>query len=171
VQHWISIIEASFLGFKVLPYFNNFKKRIIRSPKFYFSDTGLAAWLLNIRQADSIWSSYMNGALFENLIMSEIHKFINNNGLHTQIYFYKDSNDLECDCIIEWDSKLYLIEIKSAQTIKKELYANLLKFKKLERNVDKLYLIYGGDKNYKLTDINVISWKNVCQAMKEIFVK
>ncbi len=169
ISSWISIIEASFLGFKVLPYLNNYNKRIIRSPKFYFSDTGLATWLLNIRQIDSIWLSYMSGALFENLIISEIHKFIHNNGLHTQIYFYKDSNNLECDCIIEWNTKLYLIEIKSTQTIKKELYANLLTFKKLDKNIDKLYLIYGGDQDYKLSDISIVSWKNLDKALKEIF--
>ncbi|OGO94566.1 MAG: hypothetical protein A3F10_04030 [Coxiella sp. RIFCSPHIGHO2_12_FULL_42_15] len=99
VSHWLSILEASYIVFRLPPYFNNFNKRLIKSPKLYFYDTGLVCYLLGIHSADHLNIHAHAGAIFEGYVISTIKKYFCNLGQSQTLYFWRDSNGLEIDCV------------------------------------------------------------------------
>ena len=116
LKKWLSILEASYVVFHLPPYYSNFGKRLIKSPKIYFSDVGLAAYLLRIRTEDQVSHDPLLGGLFENLVVSEAMKWKYNSRHLEDFYFFRDSNGLEVDLIMEQARKLHLMEIKSSKT-------------------------------------------------------
>ena len=120
-RSWLSLLEASFIVFLLQPYYKNFSKRIIKSPKLYFYDTGLACSLLRINTPENLHTHFLYGSLFENLVIGEIIKDHYHNGVRPQVYYWRESNGTEIDCIIEKeDQKLTAIEIKAGQTFNKD---------------------------------------------------
>ena len=117
IKHWLSILEASFIIFMLPPYFENFGKRIIKSPKLYFYDVGLASYLLNIENIQQVDRDPLRGNLVENLIIVELYKFRNNAGKEPNLYYYRDSQKNEVDVIYKEANDLIPIEIKSSQTM------------------------------------------------------
>jgi len=162
VKSWIGILETSHLVFLLPPYFHNFNKRIIKSPKLYFYDTGLAAWLLGVNNAADLTTHFARGSLFENLIVAELVKQTYHAGRRPQLYFWKDSNQREIDILAEQAGKLTIVEIKSGMTINPHFFDNLLAFQKTAGDaVLHSWLIYGGDDNQQRSQATVRSWRRL----------
>lgn len=145
LKHWLSILEASFVVFRLFPYYRNFGKRLVKSPKIYFTETGLASWLLGIESANEAARDPLHGNLFENLIVSEALKARLNSGREPRLYFWQDSHRNEVDLVYEKQRKLIPIEIKSAMTWSRELAQNISKFQQAVSDSETGYLLYAGD--------------------------
>jgi len=159
VRDWLTILQASYIIFLLEPFSVNISKRLIKTPKLYFYDVGLAAYLLGIEQVAHVDSHPLKGALFENMIISEKLKNRFNIGKNQNMYFYRDSSGLEIDLIYPDGSKWCVIEIKSSQTINSHFFKNILNFEKLfPEFISEKYLIYAGDQNQKRSNgIQVVS--------------
>lgn len=151
IRHWISILEASFILLKLPPYFENFGKRVIKSPKYYFTETGLLCYLLGIRNPAQISRDPLVGAIFENLVIVECAKSLYNRGLPADLYYFRDSNGNEVDLLIPEGRQLRALEIKSASTFRMNLLTSLQRFQKLTEQLHSSYLIYNGE-NRSLSD-------------------
>jgi predicted AAA+ superfamily ATPase len=120
---WLALLEAGFLVRRLEPWFRNLGKRLVKAPKLYFTDTGLAAWLIGIRGEAQLATHPLRGALFENLVVMEFFKHALNRGQRPALNFYRDSSGLECDLVVEQGlapGELGLVEAKSAQTFHPE---------------------------------------------------
>ena len=111
IRHWLSILEVSFVVYKLAPYFENFGKRVVKSPKYYFIDTGLLAFLLGIEKPSQISRDPLVGQMFENLVVIECLKTRANQGLLPNLYFYRDSNGNEADILYKHGRELTVIEV------------------------------------------------------------
>lgn len=159
---WLSILESSYIVFLLQPYHQNFNKRLIKSPKLYFYDTGLLNYLLEIRTADELLENRLKGHVFENMILSEYQKINHHQYLHQDYYFWQDSNGHEVDLLMKKSQEFSIFEIKATQTITAGLFKEMDRFEAIAApaTVNKT-LIYGGGEDEKRTNYNVISWKNV----------
>ena len=146
---WLSILQSSYLIYLLKPYHNNFNKRIIKSPKLYFYDTGIACSLLGIKSIEQVNFHATKGALFENLIVSELLKNKFNAGESDNLYYWRDKTGNEVDVITEEAEKLTAIEIKSGATISTDFFKGLNFFSALNtQSIEKL-LVYGGDQTQR----------------------
>ncbi len=160
-KSWVSVLEASFIIFLLQPHFKNFNKRLVKMPKLYFIDTGLASSLLEIQSENQLSTHYLRGALFENFIISEFIKTRLNQGLRNNCYFWRDNKGMEIDCIIESGNRLTPIEIKSGNTFNQDFFRNLNYWNKLSGNpVKNSYVIYGGDSSRDTKDGTLLSWRD-----------
>lgn len=154
IKNWISILEASFIIFKLTPYHNNFGKRIIKSSKIYFTDVGLLTFLLKITSPQQILRDPLVGSIFENLVVVDVLKSRLNKGSLPNLYFYRDENGFEIDLMIDQGSEFTAIEIKSAATFNKDLIKNIEKISKISKQVKNQILVYSGKSgSYKQVDI------------------
>lgn len=167
VNEWISILEASFIVFRLQPYFENFGKRIIKSPKLYFTDTGLAAYLLGIENENQMSRDPLRGHLVENLVLLELMKGRLNQGLDPQLYYYRDVQKNEIDVIFKRGNDLIPIEIKSSKTYNSEFLKSLHFFQNLVTpRAPNGYLIYAGDQEQKIHSIDLINYKRATEILK-----
>jgi predicted AAA+ superfamily ATPase len=159
---WISILEASYLIFLLEPHFPNFNKRVIKSPKLYFYDSGLAAWLLNIREVEHLAFHPLRGNLFEGWVVSELAKMQFNMGLQSNLYFWRDQKGHEIDVLFEKSDRTVPLEIKSGQTLNSSFFKGLDYWEKCSRieNQDS-WLVYGGEKAQFRRNTRVISWMDL----------
>lgn len=165
-KSWISLLEASFIIFLLRPHHRNFNKRLVKMPKLYFFDTGLASSLLEIQSEDQLFSHYLKGYLFENLVIAELVKNRFNNGLKSNCYFWRDNKGNEIDCVVESINGLVPVEIKSGSTFTHEFFRNLNYWNKLSGNpVENSYVIYGGDNDRNTGNGKLLSWKNFLKQM------
>ena len=162
VEKWLSILEASYILYLLTPYHDTFTKRIIKTPKIFFYDTGLACSLLGLKTIEDITLSPWRGHLFECLIISDFYKQFYNTGSQPSLYFWRDKNGyIEVDCIMDRASRLFPIEIKSIATVRSDLFNSLEKWHELAKtNADNSYLVYGGDLTQKRTHGNLVGWKD-----------
>lgn len=162
VRKWQSLLQTSFITYTLPPYFRNFNKRLIKTPKLYFYDTGLACYLLGIRTADELNTHYAKGALFENFVITEVMKNFYNRGILQSLYFWRDRTGNEIDLLVDIGGQLHPTEIKSSQTIHPNFFKNLHYFNKISENEASLAtLIYGGDLNQNRSNGNIKSWNNI----------
>jgi len=167
-KSWLSILEASYLIIKLQPYYENFGKRSIKSSKIYFTDVGLAAYLLDIHNIDQIKRDPLRGQLVENLMVTELFKHRLNRNIPTNFYFYRDSNMNEVDIIFKEGSQLVPIEIKSSQTFHAEFLKGLKYFEKIAKNVaPEGYLIYTGSHEQKIGNFSVLNYKNFGKIFRD----
>lgn len=158
---WLSVLESSYILYRLPPYFNNFNKRLIKSSKIYFYDTGIVCHLLGICSVEGLQKSNYYGAIFENFIVSEIIKNRKNKEQFGEVYFYRDSTGNEVDVLIENEGSLLPIEVKSAIKIQKEHHKNLKWFQKVFRQEGGI-LLYAGEENESFpNEIEQLSWTNV----------
>ena len=163
---WLSVLETSYIIYFLQPYHKNLNKRIIKSPKLYFHDTGLACSLLGLEDATQVKTHYLKGALFENFIINEFIKHRFNNGNRVNLYFWQSKTKKEVDLIYEVGGKQFLFEIKSGRTINEHFADNLFYWQKLTGTDSKyLHVIHGGDNSIKTSKANFISWKNMKEAI------
>jgi uncharacterized protein len=161
---WISVMEASYLIYLLRPHHRNFNKRLIKAPKLYFLDVGLAAWLLGIHTPEQIRFHAQRGAIFETFVVSEFLKSRFNQGLPSNLFYWRDSKGLEVDLILEAGDRLNAIEIKSGQTIAPDFFSSLKIWSKLAGQADlPSWLIYGGDKALTSENISIVPWKNIAK--------
>jgi predicted AAA+ superfamily ATPase len=161
-KSWLSVLEASYIIYFLQPFYKNFNKRIVKSPKVYFYDTGLVCSLIGIENELQVKNYHSKGALFENLMINEFLKNRLNNGLTPRLYFWQNKTKQEVDLIVEQGGDLNAYEIKSSMTMNKQHFSNLKYWQNLSgESTDKLNVIFGGDTNYKTADGNYISWKNL----------
>ena len=145
LKEWLNILEASFIVFRLQPYFENFGKRLVKTPKIYFTEVGLAAWLLGIKSADMVSRDPLIGNLFENMVIVESLKARLNSGNPPDMYFFRDQRGFEIDMLIAANRKLYPYEIKSARTWSAGFAANLKVFAERDDKIEKGTVIYAGD--------------------------
>ncbi len=161
VKSWLSVLEASYLIKLLQPYYRNYNKRLIKSPKLYFLDTGLACFLLNIVNKDQLASHPLKGALFETFVLTEILKNRFNSGKTDHLYFFRDNVGNEVDLICEYGEEVRAIEIKSGQTVAEDFFKGLFYFSKLHDKSLKSYVIYGGDQTYARNQVEIVQWKDL----------
>jgi uncharacterized protein len=162
VRAWISLLEASYIVRLLSPWFVNIGKRLIKAPKLYFCDTGLAAWLMGINEQSQIASHPLRGALFENLVVMEFVKHALNQGQVPALHFYRDSAGLEVDLVVEHGmphaqpGQVGLVEIKSGQTFHPEFLYGVKKVAGLlGPRVHRQMLVFGGSENYVRQGVEV----------------
>ncbi len=158
-RRWISILKTSFIVFLLAPYHRNFNKRLIKSPKLYFNDTGVVCHLLGIRNNEQLFAHPARGAVFENYILAEVVKAYTHNRREPPLYFWRDQTGHEVDLLIEDSGMLSPIEIKSGETVGSSMFQSLQWWSRLSGNpVNHAVLVYGGDHAYKQNGIAVRPW-------------
>jgi uncharacterized protein len=158
---WLGLLETSYIIFQLQPWYNNMNKRIVKSPKLYFHDTGLLCFLLGIKSENSLQKNAAYGAIFENWIISEIQKNNCNLALNEKMFFFRDSLGNEVDLIIEKENEPLAIEIKSSKKIDAGMYKGLKYWQKLQPKAQSL-LIHGGPKNEIINDnMSLVPWTEV----------
>ncbi len=161
-RRWISILKTSFLIFLLPPHHRNFSKRLIRSPKLYFHDTGLVCSLLGIKTPDQAQSHPLRGALFENLIVAEAFKTFTHHRQKPPLYFWRDQTGHEIDLLIDTGGQLYPVEIKSGQTVSKGMFDALVWWcTQSGTAIESASLIHGGNETYTRTGVTVRPWFSV----------
>jgi predicted AAA+ superfamily ATPase len=146
-QEWISLLESSYILFRLPPYFSNISKRLIKSPKLYFHDTGLAANLLGIEEVQQIETHPLRGALFENLVISEVMKHRLNQGKRPNLSFFRDAKGHEVDLLVHQANEMIPVEIKSAATVRNDFFKGINYFNKHIHPCGRSILVYDGDHN------------------------
>lgn len=161
-RSWLSVLEASYLVHLLPPYHRNFGKRLVKSPKLYFLDVGLASWLLGIRTPETLMLHPLRGALFETLIVGEFLKDRYNRGLPPDLFFWRDNNGVESDLVFEVGMKLQPVEIKSGGTVTSDyLRAGRRSGRFAGEEAGSPWLIYGGEESYRRNGVEVIGWREI----------
>lgn len=161
-KSWVSVLESSYIVYQLQPYFSNFNKRITKSSKLYFYDTGLLCFLLKITDAESVKLSSLKGSLFENYVITEFIKKNYHNNLLRDIWFWRDAVGHEVDFIWQKTEKLNLVEIKATETIMQDMFKGLNYFEKLKPElIESKSIIQTGLFNQKRTIGDVKSWKSI----------
>lgn len=159
---WLSILESSYIIFLLQPYHQNFNKRLVKSPKLYFYDTGLLCHLLGIRAPAELVENRLKGNIFENMMLAEYQKQNHHRYLHLDYYFWQDSKGREVDMLLKKHNGFDIYEIKATQTITSALFKEMDLFAEiaLPAQVNKT-LVYGGEENQERTNYSVLGWRNV----------
>ncbi len=159
VSEWLSILDASFICFRLQPYFSNRSKRLAKRPKIYFYDTGLACALLGIVDEEQLSNDRLRGSLFENMLIVDMLKRKYNKYTSEEFYFYRTLDGVEVDLVMEKGRKLYPMEIKSSQTFNPDWASSLCKFEaEYSDECEKASIIYGGNESFKFKNINVFGY-------------
>lgn len=159
VQKWVSILETSFMITLLRPYYKNFSKRLIKSPKLYFLDSGLLCYLLQIRKPEELLMHSSRGAIFESWVLSELLKNYYNTAQQPHLYYFRDSNHNEIDIIIDHGQTATAIEVKSGQTLNSDFFKSLVYWRKITDNPEaSAALIYGGDQQCIYKGFSVLPW-------------
>lgn len=158
-KSWLSVLESSYIVFQLQPYFQNFNKRISKTPKLYFYDTGLACFLLDIRESADLDNPTLLGSLFENLVVAEFYKQNYHQYCLKEYWFWRDAQGNEVDLLSKSGQMFELFEVKSTQTILPALFKGLDYFSTLAGDkVKEKTLIYGGQENQDRTHYKVRAW-------------
>ncbi|MBQ0030580.1 MAG: ATP-binding protein [Bacteroidales bacterium] len=162
ITQWLSVLQASYIVTLLPPYFENRTKRLVKSPKFYFNDPGLACYLLDIETPKQLSRDKMRGAIFENMIVMEAIKHRHNQGRDGGVYFYRDSNQNEIDILIKEEGELIAIEVKSAQTYSSSFEDALKKADNwVKEPIKRKIVVYAGDFENSVGEIEVINYKSL----------
>jgi predicted AAA+ superfamily ATPase len=157
---WLSALEQSFITFQLYPYHKNFNKRIVKTPKLYFYDTGLLCHLLKISKTETLLTHPIKGALFENMMIAEYVKQMHHQNNPEDLWFWRDTHGNEIDLIVDKGDQMDIIEFKASQTIKTQMFDGLSKFEEISqiKNLNKS-LVYGGDTSQKRSAGDLVSWR------------
>ncbi|MPM18998.1 hypothetical protein SDC9_65416 [bioreactor metagenome] len=166
IAEWISVLEASYIVFRLPCYYENFGKRLIKNQKLYFTEVGLVTWLLGIHDPAQVARDPLFGGLFENMVVVEAVKALLNAGLDPELIFFRDSAGNEVDLLFRKNhDRLVPVEIKGGMTWNKEFAANILKLRKLSPKFSDGFVIYGGDLTPEIDQIKFINFKNSAQIV------
>lgn len=162
IKSWISVLQASYIIKLLPPFYENISKRLTKTPKLYFYDTGLACYLLDIETEQQLSRDKMRGHLFENFVIMEALKERYNHGKESNLFFYRDSNDVEVDLLLKKGNEYCAIEIKSSQTYHPDFEAGIKSLGKVLNNrlTDKA-VIYAGDFENDTAEIQLLNYKNM----------
>jgi predicted AAA+ superfamily ATPase len=165
---WISVLEASYILFLLTPHYKNFNKRLIKSPKLYFYDTGVACALLGIQNSEQLITHPIRGSLFETWAVSELTKHRFNQGLPPNLYFWRDSQDHEVDILIDQGNSIVPVEVKSGQTITSDYFSGLQYWQTLSGQTTRGWIIYAGNQSQKRQHVDVIGWKQLQELIQHL---
>jgi predicted AAA+ superfamily ATPase len=162
---WLSILETTFVAFRLQPFFANIGKRLVKTPKLHFHDVGLVCWLLGIRDPEQLRLHPLRGPIFETWVVSEILKHRLNRGEHAGLHFYRDRHGIEADIVVEEGQKLTVVEAKSGQTATTELVnAGRPVAEALSGTVQvRRIVVFGGDAGQRRSDTEILSWNELDQ--------
>jgi uncharacterized protein len=166
IEQWISILEASYIAFRLQPFYNNLGKRAIKSPKIYFYDTGLLCYLLGINSPQEFQTHFAYGNIFENLVIVEVKKQILHNKLPNKVYFFRDSNKVEIDLVIDAGSSLHYCEIKSSKTFNNNYLKNFSHIKQLAGVSATQHIVYQGKLEQNMGKVELLNFKHLDQLVK-----
>lgn len=160
-KSWLSALESSYITFQLYPFHKNFSKRVVKTPKLYFYDTGLLAFLLKIKNRETLLTHPVKGALFENMIIAEFHKQMHHAYQNQNPWFWRDNHGDEVDLLLDQGLSLDIFEIKASETILTENFKGLTKFEQISNMpLNTKGLINSGDLNQKRSHGQVISWRD-----------
>ena len=166
ISHWISVLQASYLITLLPPYYENIPKRLVKSPKLYFNDPGLACYLLDIETPQQLDRDKMRGAIFENMIVMEAIKHRYNMGLEGGVFFYRNSNQNEVDLLIKQEGELTAIEVKSSMTYSSSFEKTLTQIEGwIKTPISKKAIVYSGDFENSSGDINLINYRHISSIL------
>ena len=167
IKHWISALKTTYICFTLQPHFKNFNKRIVKSPKLYFYDTGLLCYLLGINKPEHLDTHPLRGHIFENFIVSEVYKNQMNDAKQKNLYYWRDQKGHEIDLLIDCSSYLFPIEIKLSQTFNRGFIKNIHYFNKLQKEAEtqlpetSAQVVYGGDSEYVFKNTQISPWQKM----------
>jgi predicted AAA+ superfamily ATPase len=168
-REWLTILEASYIVFLLEPFHRNIKKRLIKSPKIYFYDVGLAGYLLGIENLSQLETHPLRGNLFENMVVMEILKYRYNQSKKNNLNFYRDSIGNEVDVIYSLGADILPIEIKAAETIARDFFKGFYALDKIIKNMPYgKRIVYGGEQGQTRTDIRIITITEISDMLDEI---
>lgn len=151
IRNWLSVLKASYVVFELPPFFENIRKRVVKSPKIYFTDVGLAAFLLGIHTEEQASRDPLRGNLYENLVIAEVAKGALNKGIRPELYFYRDTYGNEVDLLIRENGQLTPVEIKSAGTFSLGFVKALERFRNLDlKHVVAGAVLYNGEQRFEV---------------------
>lgn len=158
LRNWLSVLKASYVIFELQPYFQNINKRVIKSPKLYFADVGLAAFLLGIHTGEQAERDPLRGALYENLVIADALKSFCNAGKRPELYFYRDSHGNEVDLLIRDEGTITPVEIKSSSTFNPDFLKGIRHFRAVAGDrINDGFLLYNGQQNFDLQGVRVLN--------------
>ena len=166
ISEWLSILEASYIIFRLPPYYENFGKRQTKSAKIYFTEVGLATYLLELENPSMVTRDPLMGNLFENMVVVEALKKRYNAGKDAGLYFYRDSHGMEIDLLLASARKLYPFEIKAARTYSSEFAKNIKKFRLLNDKTAGGCVIYSGEQEQKVNEIGLVNFKKTAEHIQ-----
>ena len=166
ISHWLSVLQASYLITLLPPYYENIPKRLVKSPKLYFNDPGLACYLLDIETPQQLDRDKMRGAIFENMIVMEAIKHRYNMGLEGGVFFYRDSNQNEVDLLIKQEGELTAIEVKSSMTYNSSFEKTLTQIEGwIKTPISRKAIVYSGDFENTSDNINLINYRHISSIL------
>lgn len=166
IQAWLSILQASYVIQMLPPYFDNTRKRLVKAPKLYFCDTGLACSLLGIETAEQLQRDKMRRALFENFVVNEALKSRFNAGRNSNLYFYRDSNQNEIDLLMLESDGIKGMEVKSAMTFHRDFEKSLSRMTQwIQKPMKERAVVYAGDYENVAAEIKLLNYKHLCSLL------
>ncbi len=165
-RSWLSVLEASFLVFRLAPWRRNIKKQLTKAPKLHFLDTGLACHLLGIRTAAELWLHPLRGAIFESWVVSEVYKSFTHRGMTPPLFYFRDHKGLEIDLVVEPGDRVELVECKSGTTIASDAFRSLERVNGLLSHTQQwpqvtCTLVYGGPERQQRSNALVLPWHRI----------
>ena len=162
VKEWMNILEASFILFRLPSYYKNYSKRLVKSPKLYFYDTGVACSLLGIANSADLVAHSVRGGLFESWVISELQKKYLNLHQNAPLYYWRTGKGVEVDLIVEKGERVTALEIKSGKTLSSSFFKGLDDFAQIAgKDIRSKFLIYGGDEEHQRKGSKIFSWKSL----------
>ena len=166
IKQWLSVLEASYVVVKLPPYFENFGKRVVKSPKYFFTDVGLLAYLLGLETPSQVLRDPLLGSIFENLVVIEVLKQRYNSGYDANLYFFRDSNGSEIDLLCKTSNGLVGIEIKAASTWHGKFAKQLVRFAANSHPLNQSLVVYNGVELELSNGVNAISYDKLAPALE-----
>ena len=167
-SEWLALLEASYILFRLPPFHANIRKRLVRTPKLYFYDVGLASYLIGIEHPGQIGSHPLRGALFENAVVAEVLKHRFNSGLGFNLSFFRDSHGLECDLLYQTGNGISGIEIKSGATVASDWFVPLAKVANQLPAMTSRAVVYGGDQQQERQDTQIVTLAGLPNFLERI---
>lgn len=167
LSEWLSVLEASHIVFRLPCYFQNFGKRLVKTPKLYFTEVGLATYLLGIKNVSQVARDPLFGGLFENMVVLEALKARYNAGKESELYFYRDSKGMEVDLLLNENRELLPMEIKAARSYNPDFTGAIAKFRSLVPNSRPGAVIYSGDLTPTIQDTRFVNFSNTGNIIAE----
>lgn len=168
-KQWLSILEAGYIIHFLQPYYKNFNKRITKSPKLYFYDTGVLSSLLGIESPEQLSSHYLIGNIFENFVVNEFLKFRTHRGMRSNLYFWQDKQKKEVDLLVDFSDQIHAVEIKAGATKSSSYFSNLKFWQKVsDTEAENVHVVYGGDKSLRLQQGHLWSWQELPEMIHSL---
>lgn len=162
---WLSALEASFVIFRLHPYHTNIGKRLVKTPKLYFTEPGLLTWLLQIETPEQVSRDPLLGGIFENMVVIEAVKAAYNRGISPHLSFYRDKSGFEIDLIREFQRRPFAIEIKAGSTYVPDMTRALQHFRSLLKDLTGAALLYGGDESATVDGIKIVPYAETARLL------